>query len=126
MAKKKREKREEVEDMEEVGSEDEAEFLDEEDMPPLGRAPGFFKAYATRTVPYLTEYDIRVVVANETMGDDEGWCTVADGMVIMTPLAAKELLDELEALISTWEELHGKIRGRKGQRIVTTFSREGG
>jgi hypothetical protein len=126
MAKIKREKSEEVEDTEEVDSEDDEEFIDEEDIPPLVRSPEFFKAYATRTVPYLTEYDIRVVVANETMGDDEGWCTVADGMIIMTPLAAKELLNELEALISTWEELHGKIRERKGRRIVTTFSREEG
>ena len=126
MAKKKQEKGEDDEVKEEVGPEDEEESIGEEDMPPLGRAPGFFKAYATRTVPYLTEYDIRVVVANETMGDEEGWCTVADGMVILTPVAAKELAAELNALVSTWEELNGKIKGRKGRRIVTTFSREGG
>lgn len=99
---------------------------DDEELAPLARAPVFFKTYATRTVPYLTEYDIRVVLANETMGDDVGWCTVADGMVILTPLAAKELAAELDAIVAAWEELHGKIKGRKGRRIVTTFSREGG
>ena len=101
--------------------------VEEEDgeLAPLVRAPEFYKTYATRTVPYLTEYDIRVVLANETMGDEEGWCTVADGMVILTPVAAKELAAELNALVSTWEELNGKIKGRKGSRIVTTFSREG-
>jgi hypothetical protein len=92
----------------------------------LARAPEFFKTYATRTIPHLTEFDIRVVVANETLGDDEGWCTVADGMVILTPLAAKELAAELGDLVAAWEELHGKIQGRKGRRIVTTFTREGG
>jgi len=99
---------------------------DDEELAPLVRAPDFFKTYATRTIPYITEFDIRVVLANETMGDDEGWCTVADGMVILTPLAAKELAAELSDLVAAWEELHGKIKGRKGRRIVTTFSREGG
>ncbi len=99
---------------------------DDDDVLPMARAPDFFKVYATRTVPYLTEFDIRVVLANETMGDEEGWCTVADGMVILTPLAAKELATELDALVSAWEELHGKIRGRKGRRVVTTFSVEEG
>ncbi len=97
----------------------------EEELAPLARAPEFLKTYATRAMPYLTEYDIRVILANETMGNEEGWCTVADGMVILTPLAAKELAAELNAIVSTWEELNGKIKGRKGRRIVTTFSREG-
>ena len=125
MAKKKSKTQEEVDvtDVTEVFDESPD---DEGELAPLARAPDFFKTYATRTVPYLTEFDIRVVLANETMGDDEGWCTVADGMVILTPLAAKELATELDALVSAWEELHGKIRGRKGRRIVTTFSREGG
>ncbi len=118
MARKKKEAREESEDVDETEVED-------EELAPLIRALEFFKTYATRTVPYLTEYDIRVVLANETMGDEEGWCTVADGMVILTPLAAKELAAELNAIVSTWEELNGKIKGRKGRRIVTTFIREG-
>ena len=99
---------------------------EEEELAPLIRAPEFFKNYVTRTVPYMTEFDIRVVLANETMGDDEGWCTVADGMVILTPLAAKELVAELGDLVGAWEELHGKVKGRKGRRILTTFTREGG
>jgi hypothetical protein len=104
---------------------DEEKDTDEE-LAPLVRGPEFVKNYATRTVPYMTEFDIRVVLANETMGDDEGWCTVADGMVILTPLAAKELVAELGDLVTAWEELHGKIKDRKGRRIVTTFTREGG
>ena len=99
---------------------------EDDEFAPLARGPGFFKDYATRTIPFLTEYDIRVVLANETMGDDEGWCTVADGMVILTPLAAKELATELADLVVAWEELHGKIKDRKGRRIVTAFTREGG
>ena len=121
MARKKKEARKESDDVDETEVEDE-----DEELAPLIRAPEFLKTYATRTVPYLTEHDIRVVLANETMGDEEGWCTVADGMVILTPLAAKELAAELNAIVSTWEELNGKIKGRKGRRIVTTFSREGG
>ena len=125
MAKKKKEMR--VKENERDGTEVVENDLDDDgDVSPLARASDFFKVYATRTVPYLTEFDIRVVLANETMGDDEGWCTVADGMVIMTPLAAKELATELDALVSAWEELHGKIRGRKGHRVVTTFSLEEG
>ena len=100
--------------------------VDDNEFAPLARAPEFFKTYATRTVPYITEFDIRIVLANETMGDDEGWCTVADGMVILTPLAAKELAGELMDLVTAWEELHGKIKGRKDRRIVTAFTREEG
>lgn len=97
-----------------------------EELAPMARGPDFFKAYATRTVPYITEFDIRVVLANETMGDDEGWCTVADGMVILTPIAARELAAELADMVAAWEELHGKIKDRRGRRLVTTFTREGG
>lgn len=118
MAKKK--KREKADEDEGMVEEEDEEFA------PMARAPAFFKTYSTRTVPYLTEFDIRVVLANETMGDDEGWCTVADGMVILTPLAAKELAAELANIVTAWEELQGKIKGRKGRRIVTTFNREGG
>ena len=66
--KKKKEAREESEDLDETGGENE-----DEELAPLIRAPEFFKTYATRTIPYLTEYDVRVVLANETMGDEEGW-----------------------------------------------------
>ena len=120
MAKKKK-----VQEVSEDAGEIEVEDMEEE-LAPLARTPEFHKTYSTRAMPFITEYDIRVVLANETMGNEEGWCTVADGMVILTPLAAKELAAELNALVSTWEELNGKIKGRKGRRIVTTFSREGG
>jgi hypothetical protein len=119
LAKKKRETADEEKELVEDVEED-------EELAPLARTPEFFKTYATRTIPFMTEFDIRVVLANETMGDDEGWCIVADGMILLTPLAAKELAAELTEMVAAWEELHGKIKGRKGRRIVTTFSREGG
>lgn len=92
---------------------------------PLARAPDFRKTYVTRTLPFITDFDVRVVIANEAMETDEGWCTVADGMLILTPVAAKELADDLQAVVQSWEELHGKIKGRTKQRILAEFRREG-
>jgi hypothetical protein len=91
---------------------------------PLARAPGFHKDYVTRTISFITDFDIRVVVANEAMETDEGWCTVADGMLILTPVAAKELAGDLQAAVQSWEELHGKIKGRTKQRVLAEFKRE--
>ena len=92
---------------------------------PLVRAPDFHKIYATRTVPFITDFDIRIVVANEMMETEGGWCTVADGTLILTPVAAKELADDLQAVVQSWEEFHGKIKGRTKQRVLAEFKREG-
>lgn len=92
---------------------------------PLVRAPDFHKLYATRAVPFITDYDVRIVVANETMETEGGWCTIADGALILTPVAAKELAGDLQSVIQSWEELHGTIKGRTKQRILTEFKREG-
>jgi hypothetical protein len=92
---------------------------------PLVRAPDFRKTYATRTLSFITDLDVRIVIANEAMQTDEGWCTVADGMLILTPVAAKELAGDLLAAVQSWEELHGRIKGRTGPRILAEFKREG-
>jgi hypothetical protein len=92
---------------------------------PLARAPDFRKTYVTRTTPFITDFDVRIVVANEAMETEEGWCTIADGMLILTPIAAKELAGDLQAVVQSWEEFHGKIKGRTKQRILAEFKREG-
>jgi hypothetical protein len=89
----------------------------------LMRSPDFEKIYATKAIPFMTDFDFRIVLTNEVMKTETGWCTIADQMVILTPVAAKELVNELGACISAYEEMLGKIKPRNKNRIITTFER---
>ena len=89
----------------------------------LMRGPDFEKIYATKAIPFMTDFDFRIVLTNEVMKTEAGWRTIADQMVILTPVAAKELVNELGACISAYEEMLGKIKPRNKTRIITTFER---
>ena len=89
----------------------------------LMRGPDFEKTYATKAIPFMTDFDFRIVLTNEVMKTEAGWRTIADQMVILTPVAAKELVNELGACISAYEEMLGKIKPRNKTRIITTFER---
>ncbi len=87
---------------------------------PLLRTDGFTKWYGTRIILMRTEYDFRAIVANEKMMDDEGTeFFIGESMFILTPVAAKELGNQLRKEIREWEKEHGKIEARpKKSRYV--------
>jgi len=85
---------------------------DSDDIPLL-RTDGFSKWYGTRILLMRTEYDFRAIVANEKMMDDDGTeFFIGESMFILTPIAAKELNDQLKKEIREWEKEHGKIANR--------------
>ena len=58
------------------------------------------------------------------MDAGDGWYTVADEMLILTPTSAKELVQELREAIEAFEEINGPIKERPSQKLLTTFTRE--
>lgn len=104
---------------------DNGEKLSPKSQVGFGRAPYFQKHYATRVGVTRTEFDVRLNIMNEKLKDDETGeeVLVIDQMVIMTPLAAKELLEDLEKIIKEWEELH-PIQPRSDRSIYTKFEVE--
>ncbi len=94
------------------------------EMVPIIRAPNFDKRYVTRAMPYFTEFDIRITISNELMDTGEGWYTVADEMLILTPTSAKELVKDLGEALQAYEEINGPIKERPSKKLLTTFTRE--
>jgi hypothetical protein len=91
-----------------------------DDRIPIVRAEGFCKTYATRVLAMSTEYDIRLTLTNERVKVDGGPdFYVAEGMVILTPIAAKELHSQLGRLVREWERDHGSVEGRPGKARFT-------
>ena len=90
----------------------------------LVRALDFRKAYVTRTLSFPTEFDIRITLSNETMGNEEGTFTVVDEMLILTPTAARELQEQLTGVIGAWEEMNGKVPDRPSRRKFSFFIQE--
>lgn len=90
---------------------------------PMIRAPDFDKKYVTRAIPFFTEFDIRITISNESMDTGEGWCTVADEMLILTPTSAKELVKELEEAVIAFEEINGPIKKRPSKKLLTAFTK---
>ena len=72
----------------------------------FARAPYFQKHYATRVVVSQTEYDLRLELMNEKIKteDTPEEIFIIDQMIILTPLAAKELSEQLEKVIKQWED----------------------
>lgn len=87
------------------------------------RSPTFQKTYGTRALVTRTEYDFRVVLANEKMVSDSGEeFLVGESLVILTPLAAKELSGQLDQLIRNWEKAFGTIKKRPPESIYSEQS----
>ncbi len=87
------------------------------------RSPTFQKTYGTRALVTRTEYDFRVVLANEKMLSDSGEeIFVGESLVILTPLAAKELNVQLDKLIKGWEKAYGTIKKRPAESIYSDQS----
>jgi hypothetical protein len=87
------------------------------------RCPTFQKTYGTRALVTRTEYDFRVVLANEKMLSDSGEeVFVGESLVILTPLAAKELNSQLGRLIESWEKAYGTIKKRPAESIYSEQS----
>jgi len=71
----------------------------------FARSPNFVKEYATKTVVQPTEYDIRISFLNEKIKENNyNEIMIIDSMMILTPIAAKELKQQLDEIISEWEK----------------------
>jgi len=74
----------------------------------------FNKIYATNLIGYWTEYDFRMELFNEKINTvakegKEEWTFISEGLVIMTPLAAKKLNKLLTGKIKEYESEKGEI-----------------
>lgn len=87
------------------------------------RSPNFQKTYGTRVLVTRTEYDFRAVLANEKMVSDRGQeVFIGEALVILTPLAAKELNKQLNVLIEEWEKEYGTIKKRPSESMYSEQS----
>ena len=83
---------------------------------PVIRAASFSKHYGTRVLSMTTEYDFRLLLANEKMmDDDENEFYIGESMWILTPTAAKEIFEDLKVLLKEWEKDMGKIKPRSDE-----------
>ena len=78
------------------------------------RTISFNKIYATNLIGYWTEFDFRIELFNEkinaaTKEGKEEWTFISEGLVIMTPLAAKKLNKLLTEKIKEYESEKGEI-----------------
>jgi len=90
---------------------------------PIVRPPGFQKTYSTRVLASRTEFDFRAVFANEKMQTDDGEeVFIGESLVILTPLAAKELAGQLDMLVKDWEKEHGAVKKRPRKSIYSEQS----
>jgi len=87
---------------------------------PIVRVEGFRKTYGTRVLAMRTEHDLRLMVANERVkAEGGGDFYLGEGMVILTPLAAKELVADLGRLVREWERDNGRIGDRPRTALLT-------
>lgn len=79
----------------------------------IGRSPDYRKYYATNVMVEESEDDVRVDLFNEKVETDHGLHFISDASVILTPQAAKILLDSLRSAISEFERKKGPIAVQK-------------
>ena len=66
--------------------------------------------YATNVIISQTEFDFRIELFNEKFQVEDGWAYHSDGLIILTPEAAKKLLIDLQKNISSFEKEKGEIK----------------
>ncbi len=74
------------------------------------RVPNFLKLYATNVKGGASNQDFRFQVMNEKLKDEDGWHFVSDALVILTPVAARNLKTLLDEYIIAFEKEHGPIK----------------
>ena len=88
---------------------------------PVVRTNNFQKHYCTRTLVTNTEFDFRIVSANEKIQAENGHeFFVGESMQILTPNCAKELHSKLGKLIKSYEKDYGKIQKRNEDSKFST------
>jgi hypothetical protein len=108
-------KRKNIDDLDQENENSSQDDLVPEDIPLL-RAASFSKHYGTRILSMTTEYDFRLLLANEKMmDDDENEFYIGETMWILTPNAAKEIFEDLKTLLKEWEKEMGKIKPRTAE-----------
>ncbi len=74
------------------------------------RSSIFTKIYATNVILSQTDFDLRIELFNEKFQVEDGWAYHSDGLMILTPGAAKKLLIDLQKTISSFEKEKGEIK----------------
>lgn len=74
------------------------------------RTPLFTKIYATNVKVFPTDVDIRVELLNEKRETEDETIFYSDGLVMLTPEAAKKLSLELNITIENYENEKGEIK----------------
>ncbi len=91
----------------------------------LVQSQSFSKTYATRALVQMTEYDFRIVFANEKLQiSPDAEAIVSDSMAILTPTAAVELSLQLNKYIENWQRVFGEIPPRSKESIFTPMEME--
>jgi len=67
------------------------------------RTPLFKKIYATNVFVFHTDVDVRIELFNEKIKRDDQWVYASDGLVILTPQAAKKLYLRLKDVVGQME-----------------------
>ena len=85
------------------------------------RAPNHKKYYVTNVSGGITDQDFRFELLNEKIKDSKtNWKYISDSMIILTPVGAKRLFEELKKNLDIWENENGKISVEsKDKHIIT-------
>jgi hypothetical protein len=73
----------------------------------------FSKIYTTNMRVFQTDADIRIELFNEKRETEDEVIYYSDGLVILTPEAAKKLSTELKGMIEKYESENGEIKRRE-------------
>lgn len=103
-------------DQEDFQEECEEEILKENK---IYRTPLFTKIYTTNIKVFQTDVDIRIELLNEKRETKEETVFYSDGLVILTPEAAKKLSLELNEMIQKYETENGEIKIRECRKDNT-------
>ena len=74
------------------------------------RIETFRKYYATNINCGLTNHDIRIELMNEKLMDEKGTVTLVESLIILSPVAAKKLLEQLSEIVKVYEQENGEIK----------------
>jgi hypothetical protein len=83
------------------------------------RTPLFTKTYATNVKVFQTDVDIRIELFNEKRETEDEIIFYSDGLVLLTPEAAKKLSLELNIMIESYENEKGEIKIRECRKDNT-------
>lgn len=102
--------------IEEENEENVQEESKEKEKISVYRTPLFTKLYATNLRVFRTDVDFRIELFNEKFESEEETVFYSDGIVMLTPEAAKKLMIELTRAVEKYELENGEILVREERK----------